>query len=177
MGYDPEPPTRRIPPQPPAGTPVAQSQHIEREVVTEDDLRHQQLLDKLRSLQTALALVGVLAAAALGVALYAVLSSDEEGDGRGASSSRVSQLEEDVDRLNERVEDRATENSVSELRQDVEELNGDVEQAQSEGGGAEEATQAVEDLRGDVDQLEQQVEDLAQQAEAQPSEEGTTTTP
>ena len=167
MGYDQDPPTRRIPAQQP-GDPVrtgVQTEYVSGPTPAEADLR-----DRLRSLQTALAFVGVLAAAALGVALWTLLSEDEEGDGRGASPQRVSRLQDRVATLEERVGERATKNSVSDLRGDVDALESDVKAA-SEGGEATEETQAaIETLQGDVEALEQQVADLAEQSSAEEQE-------
>ena len=171
MGYDPEPPTRRIPPQQPVPPPPHERVRETEYVVEDPNLRDRELHDRIKTLQTALALVGVLAAAALGVALWTLLAEDEEGDGRGASQQRVSRLDDRVERLEDRVDERATENEVSELREDVEQLQGDVEEA----GSQDDATAEVDAVREDVAELEQQVDDLAAAGAQQP--EGTTTTP
>jgi hypothetical protein len=170
VSHDPEPPTRRLPPQQPGpGRPPEQAPGgvHEREYVEEEapppgeDLR-----DRLRSLQTALAVVGVIALAALGLSLYTLLSDDEEGDGRAnASQQRVSNLEDRVDRLEDRVGNRATENSVSELRSEQQELATQVEQLSEQAGGSDagdQAQQAVGDLQSDLNQLERRVDQLAE---------------
>lgn len=162
MGYDQDPPTRRLPAQPPgdpARTGVRETEYVSGPTPAEAELR-----DRLRSLRTALALVGVLAAAALGVALWTLLSEDEEGDGRGASPQRVNRLQDRVATLEERVGDRATKSSVSDLRADVDALESDVEEASAGGEATEETQAAVETLQGDVEALEQQVADLAAQS-------------
>ena len=153
MASDHEPPTRRLAPQQP-GAQVRETEYAAGPTPQEIALR-----DKLRSLQTALALVGVLAAAALGVALWTLLSEDEEGDRRGASPQRVDRLQERVEKLEDRVDDRATKSSVAGLRDDLDSLQ---EEAGSSEEGAE-AQAAVEELQGEVEALEQQVADLAQQ--------------
>jgi polyhydroxyalkanoate synthesis regulator phasin len=159
----PDDPTRRVPPQEP------REPHV-RERVVEDDPWRAEIADRLRSLRTALVLVGVLAAVALGAAAYALVEAtgEDEGDGRTpASASRVSDLEDEVEQLDERIDDRATKNDVSELRSDLEALDERVgelgEQAQQDGGD-DGAQQAVDDLRGDVEELEQRVNDLEQQS-------------
>lgn len=160
MGYDQDPPTRRIPAQQP-GDPVrtgVQTEYVSGPTPAEADLR-----DRLRSLQTALAFVGVLAAAALGVALWTLLSEDEEGDGRGASPQRVNRLQDRVATLEERVDARATKTTVSDLRADVDGLKADVDEAAGAAEGGDDAQQAVKTLQGDVEALEQQVADLAEQ--------------
>jgi outer membrane murein-binding lipoprotein Lpp len=134
------------------------------EVVTEEPAgARAALLDELRSLKRALALVGVIAIAALGVALWALLDQQDSGDGTsGASSERVSRLEDRVDELEGDVEDAASDESVSRLRQEQEDLAEQVGQLseQSSGSDSQEAVdqleQQVEDLGGRVDDLEQQ---------------------
>ena len=148
-GYD--PPTRRIEAQPPAAgpPPVEPVEH--------------ELLRRIRSLQTMVALVGLLAVAALGVALYTLLTDEDRdaGDGRrGASTSQVERLSDDVAELENRIDDRATKSSVSELEGQVEELAEQAEQAGEEGGD-------VERLRSDVEELQQRVDDLARQQQQQ----------
>ena len=159
MGYD-QDPTRRLSPQQPAAPARTgvQTEYASGPAPAEADLR-----DRLRSLQTALAFVGVLAAAALGVALWTLLSEDEEGSGRGASPERVSRLQERVGSLEARVDARATKTSVSDLRSDVDNLRSDLDEAAAGAEGGEETQQAVETLQGDVEALEQQIADLAQQ--------------
>jgi hypothetical protein len=84
---DPDEPTRRLPPTEPA-QPIR-----EREVVTSHELEPawvQEVLDRLRSLRTAVALLGVVAVAALALALWALLMQEEEGDARLTRPSTVS---------------------------------------------------------------------------------------
>ena len=157
MASDHEPPTRRLDPQQP-GTHVRETEYAAGPTPQETELR-----DKLRSLQTALALVGVLAAAALGVALWTLLSEDEEGDGRGASPQRVDRLQDRVEKLEDRVGDRATKSSVDSLRDDLEAVQEDAAAAAEPDESGAEAQAAVEELQGEVEALEQQVADLAQQ--------------
>ena len=93
----PEEPTRPLPP----ATPPPARVGVEREVAApvEDPYRTELLLDQLRSLRTALAIVGVIAVAALAVAVYAVLTKDEVSDaGAGASSQQVADLADRVTR-------------------------------------------------------------------------------
>ena len=159
MSSDPDPPTRRLPPQQPAAQ-VRESEYAAGVSPQEAALR-----DRLRSLQTALTLVGLLAAVALGVALWTLLSEKEETDRRGASPERVSRLQERVSALEDRVDDRATKNSVAGLRDDIDSLQADLGDATAQDG--DEAQQAVETLQADVDELRAQVDDLVQQAAAQ----------
>jgi ElaB/YqjD/DUF883 family membrane-anchored ribosome-binding protein len=171
-----EPPTRRIDPLPPT-TGVAQ----EREVVTEEPaVSRAEVLDEVRSLKTATAIIGVVAILALGAALWALLDNgdgDSGGDARGASNERVSDLEQRVDRLENDVEDTASDKAVSELRQDVEQLDqrvGKVSQSAGDNSGDEETQQAIEQLGQNVEQLDQRVDDVeqAQQQADQQSQSG-----
>ena len=52
-------------------------------------------------------IVGVIAVAALGVAIYALMKDDDGGAGNGnaASDARVSQLDDRIDRLSRQVQD------------------------------------------------------------------------
>ena len=153
MGYDQDPPTRRMSPQDPARGDVVETETTH----APDDLR-----DRLRSLQTALALVGVLAVAALGLALWTLLADDDGGgDARGASPQRVDRLQDRVSTLEDRVENRATNGDVSDVRDDLESLQSDVEEAQGQSDGP--AQEDVDALEGDIEELRQQVADLAQQ--------------
>ena len=148
-----------------------------RERVVEEDPWRVEVLDRIGSLRTAVVLVGILAAIALGVGAYALIDAnndDESGtNGRtAASAQRVSDLEQEVEELDARVDDRATKNQVSELSSDVEDLQDQVRQLsqQQSGGGGDDAQQAVEGVQNDVQELEDRVNDLEQQQ----SEGGTT---
>jgi len=67
------------------------------------------------SLRTGLTIVGVIAVAALAVAIYALVSgNDSGGSSQGtATGSRVSQLEDRVDRLSRQVQDLRSGNADS----------------------------------------------------------------
>ena len=153
---DPDEPTRRLPPTEPA-QPIA-----EREVVTSRELEPawlQEVLDRLRSLRTAVGLLGVVAVAALGVALWALLTQEEESDARrGASSERVRDLENRVDDLESRLTDAASGDSVDRLRDAQGRLEERVQAVEDRVGGP--SAGAVEDLQGDVGQLGDAVEQI-----------------
>ena len=160
---DPGEPTRRLPPTRPA-EPLR-----EREVVTTtepDPAWVQEILDRLRSLRTTVTLVGVLALAALGVGLWALLSQEEEGDARqGASRERVQTLEDRVDELESETEDAASQNAVEGLRdqqQELEQRVRAVEEQSSDGGGVEDVQADVQQLSDAVEQIGQAIEQLNQ---------------
>jgi hypothetical protein len=65
------------------------------------------LEDSLASLRTGLMIVGVIAVAALGVAIYSLMKNDDTASGSRsglASDSRVSQLDDRIDRLSRQVQ-------------------------------------------------------------------------
>ena len=94
----PEEPTRPLPPATPPPARVGDEREVAAPV--EDPYRTELLLDQLRSLRTALAIVGLIAVAALAVAVYTVLTKEEESDtGAGASRQQVADLAGRVDAL------------------------------------------------------------------------------
>jgi outer membrane murein-binding lipoprotein Lpp len=184
---DPDEPTRRLPPTHPPDAPLPPRYEREVAVTAGDDLVwREEVLDRLDSLRTAVVLLGLVAVAALGVALWALLTQEEEGDARrGASVEQVRDLEERVDELEQDVEQASPREEVSQLSDSVESLDeriGALEdrvERQADGGASE---QAVEDLQGDVqevgdaveqlgdavEQLDQRVAAVEQQQEASP---------
>ena len=151
-GPPPEDPTRRLTPATPPPVTPSELAYVEGDPVTS----RAALLDDLRSLKRWLALVGLIALAALGVGLYTLLSSDEDGDGRGASRATVRALDDRVDELENEVRDRATKSSVSELREDQQALGDRVDEVSRQAGqGADE-----ESVQDTVDELSRQIETL-----------------
>ena len=127
------------------------------------------LEDAIEALRTWLLVIGVVAVAALGVALYALISDDDTtADGGGsrtglASDERVSQIENRVDRLSRQLQDlrvddggggdaAALANRVDELESTVKSLSG-----QPAAGGTQDA---VDELSGRIDDLSEDVEAL-----------------
>jgi predicted RNase H-like nuclease (RuvC/YqgF family) len=159
---DPDDPTRRLPP---ASRPP---RTYEREVAVtagDDLVWREELLDRLSSLRAAVVMIGIVAVAALGIALWALLTQEEESDAqRGASVERVRALEERVEELEQDVEGAATGDAVSQLSENVESLDDRVGalEDRSEGGAS---AQAVEDLQGDVQELGDAVEELGDAVE------------
>ena len=156
---------------------------VEREVAApvEDPYRTELLLDQLRSLRTGLAIVGLIAVAALAVAVYAVLTKDEVSDaGAGASAQKVADLDDRVDALEADVKTRATKDQVSQLSDDVKALSDKVAKqsesaASSDNGGTDEQArssidkleQTVQTLSQDVKDLDRRVQDLEDQTQQQ----------
>ena len=143
----PEDPTRRLTP----ATPPA----VERDIAYADPdaaVTRAAVLDDLRSLKRWLALATALALAALAVGLYALLAEDEEGDGRGASRTSVRQLDNRVDELESRVEDRATKGQVANVREEQQEINDrldELSEQAADGGDAAAAEEAAQQAGAD----------------------------
>ena len=161
-----DPPEESTRPQPPATPPPARV-GVEREVAApvEDPYRTELLLDQLRSLRTALAIVGVIAVAALAAALYTVLTKEEESDtGAGVSSQQVASLADRVDALEADVKTRATKNQVSQLSDDVKALSDRVDKVakQSESAASSDNGGTDEQARSSIDKLDQSVQTLSQ---------------
>ena len=169
----PEEPTRPLRPTEPV---------YEREVVP-PEADPALLLDRIRSLRTALVLVGLVAVAALGIAAYAVLTKEEESDTQaGASRESVSRLADRVDALESDVRDRATKDDLSEVADDVESLNKRVDDVakQAQSASSNDNSGTDDQLRSAIDQLnknqqtlsdsikdlDQRVSDLEQQAQS-----------
>jgi methyl-accepting chemotaxis protein len=172
----PEEPTRPLPPPTPArARPV-----YEREVAApvEDPYRTEIVLSRLRSLRTAVMIVGLIAIAALAVAVYAVLTMEEENDaGGGASRQQVADLDDRVDALEAEVEDRATGDDVNRIADDVQALSDRVDQVAKQARSAastdnsgtdEQARSSIDQLNQSLTDLDERVRDLEVQAQQQP---------
>lgn len=170
----PDRPTQRLAPAPP---PVEPAPYYERERVVEpgvaaDPLLLVRLEDAIHSLRTALMFVGVLAVAALGVALYAVLqedSNDSASTGNAASDQRVSTLDDRVDRLSRQVQSaRAaarSDDDTTALSDRIDALSRQVQSVRQSAGNATaapDATQAIGQLDQRIDELSQRVDALGQ---------------
>jgi len=161
----PEEPTRPLPPTTPPPARAVDDRAVAAPV--EDPYRTELLLDQLRSLRTALAIVGVIAVAALAVALYAVITKEEESDtGAGASRQQVANLAERVDALESDVKDRATEDDVNQVADDVEALSNRVDKVAKQSQSAassdtdKQARSSIDQLNTNVQTLSQNVKDL-----------------
>lgn len=127
------------------------------------------LEDAIGSLRTGLMIVGVLAVAALGVAIYSLTQSDDEGGGSRsglATDSRVSDLDDRVDRISRQVQDlRSGDNAGSEDQGErIEALERTVKTLADRPSA--DPQQAIDELSGRIDDIAQEVEALKQ---AQPS--------
>jgi hypothetical protein len=128
--------------------------------------------ESLRNLKGLMALLTVLSLVGIGLAVWALMEADGDGDQTGASRERVASIDDRVDRLesevgdtddvSDRLADKASKQAVADLRGEVDELRTAVEEADS-GGDTTAIVDAVEDLGTRVDQLEQDVADLQAQ--------------
>ena len=122
------------------------------------------LEDAINSVRTGLMIVGVIAVAALGVAIYALMKNDDTSSrAGGASNSRVATLENRVDRLSRQVQAaRSSNNSADETsavadRVDALERTVKTLAARPQPG---DATQAVKELSKRIDAITTDVEQL-----------------
>lgn len=167
MSLPPDRPTERLQPQPPPqgpGPPIVEERYVA--PAADPNAILLRLEDAVNSLRTGLMIVGVIAVAALGVAIYALMKDDDAGTatrGNAASESRVSQLDDRVDRLSRQVQAARAEargnDDAAELGDRVEALEGTVKQLADRPAPGD-ATQAVQDLADRIDDVAADVEQL-----------------
>jgi DNA repair exonuclease SbcCD ATPase subunit len=184
MSTPPDEPTRRLPPSDPSLPPAGPPRVREREVYAEDDGTWlEELRDQVRSLRTAVVLLGILAVAALGVAAWALLSdNDDETAGQtpqGASRARVSDLEERVDDLESRTRNAPSNSDLDDLEAEQKSLANRVAKLESASGQQSDAASqdSVDQIQQDVQALDQRVDDVEQQQRQQQQEQDQGTTP
>lgn len=125
------------------------------------------LEDAIASLRTGVMIAGVIAVAALGVALYAILRDDGGTAGSGASQERVSRLDDRVDRLSSQLQDaRSSARGAADVDDRVEALEKAVEDLAER--PASDPQQAIDELSGRIDEVAKNVEELEQQAQQAP---------
>jgi DNA repair exonuclease SbcCD ATPase subunit len=126
------------------------------EALHSDSTWRAHVIDRLRSLTRALAVVAVLAVAALGIALWALLAEDDD-DGRTRARA-VRALEDRVERLEAQV-DRAPSRVVVSVRDEQRSLDERLDELEQD------TSEAIDGLRQDVRELEDRVDELRQQLE------------
>jgi prefoldin subunit 5 len=129
------------------------------------------LEDAINSLRTGLMIVGVIAVAALGVAIYSLMKDDDtDGGSRSglASDERVSRLDDRVDRISRQVQGLrsgggtstdAVEERVAAVEKTVKTL---AERPSTD------PQQAIDELSNRIDDVAQDVEALKQQSQTTP---------
>ena len=131
-------------------------------VQSDEAFWHEYVHDRLRSLTTAVTLLAIIAVAALGVGLWALLAAPDDD----ASTDRVRRLEARVAALDARLEQRpeavdlaAVRDRQRSLEQAVRSLEAGLDRPDEE---IEAVIEAVEATRQSVAQLEQRVAELEQ---------------
>jgi hypothetical protein len=165
--------TARQPPEEPTSpTPPARPIATERTVVrTEpEETLWAEVFDRLGSVRTGLFVVGVVALAALGIALWALLDDVGDPDRQDASRVRVERLADRVERLEGQVGEAASEGGVAAIRdrqralqRRVQALEATIEESRAAAQDVEEVAGAFGALQDSVEALEQRVEAVEQQ--------------
>jgi hypothetical protein len=158
-------PLRPIQPQPP---PIIEEERYVAPAGVDTTSMLLALEDAVGALRTWLALAGIVAVAALGIAVYALSKTGDDnanGSRRGlASDERVSRLDDRVDRLSRQLQSvRAggAGDSTAELGGRLDDLESTVKTLSER--RAPDATQAVQELSGRIDDLRSDVDALKQQ--------------
>jgi len=161
----PDRPTERIPPVAPA--PVQRPVYEERVVTPAVDpsLVLLRLEDAIGSVRTGLMIVGVIAVAALGVAIYALTKAGDSGGGsrKGlATNARVSQLSDRIDRLSRQVQGLRSGGGTSSdaVNARVDALEKTIKTLASR--PAADPQQAIDQLSGRIDDIAKNVDALKQ---------------
>jgi hypothetical protein len=164
MSLPPDRPTERLQPQPPPRQPVVEERYVA--PAADPNAILLRLEDAVNSLRTGLMIVGVIAVAALGVAIYALMKNEDgggAGTGNAASDSRVSQLDDRIDRLSRQVQDVRSDargdGDTAELGDRVEALENTVKELADRPAPGD-ATQAVQELSDRIDDVTADVEQL-----------------
>jgi len=156
----PDRPTERLRPEPPPQQPVYEERVVAPAV--DPNVVLLRLEDAIGSVRTGLMVVGVIAVAALGVAIYALTKADDAGGGssRGlATDARVSQLDDRIDRISRQVQglrsggdasSDAVEDRVAAVERTVKTL----------------AERPSADPQQAIDQLSKRIDEIAQNVEA-----------
>ena len=156
----PDRPTERLQPSPP---PRQVYEERVAPAVVDRDAVLLRIEDALSSLRTGLMIVGVLAVAALGVAIYALLKEDDTNGGGSrsglATDDRVSQLDDRIDRISRQVQDlRSGEAGGDDVDERVGALEETVERLADR--PVADPQEAIDELSGRIDDLAQDVESL-----------------
>jgi len=174
MSTTPPPPDRPTEPLPPAGAPSVRERVVDEPVAAADPLVFARLEDSLRSLRTAVVLLGLLSVAALAVAVYALINS-QEADRGSASSGRVARLDDRVDKLSRDLQRTRQSTSGTADRSDVDQVQRSVsEKADAEDVRSLQRTVAKlqaqvadagsnDDTNAALDQIDQRLDDLSRQ--------------
>jgi len=163
MSIPPDRPTERLQPQPPP-QPIVEERYAV--PAADPNLVLLRIEDSLASLRTGLMIVGVIAVAALGVAIYALMKEDDAGTNSRsglASDARVSQLDDRIDRLSRQVQAARSDASGGDEAAAVDERVAALEKTVktlADRPAPGDATQAVDELSDRIDDVTADVEQL-----------------
>jgi polyhydroxyalkanoate synthesis regulator phasin len=149
MSTMPDDPTRRPPSYPPA----------------ENGYWLEELRDQVRSLKTAVLLLGILTVVTLGIAAWALLAKQDTSGStanRGVSPGRVTRLESRVSDLEARVRSAPTKSDLADLKAEQKALStrvGALEKASRDAA----SQQSVDQIQQDVQDLQKRVDAIEQQ--------------
>ena len=176
MANAPPPPDGPTEPLPSAGQAIVDERLPAEPLVAAEPLAIARFEDALRSLRTAVVLLGLLAVAALGVAIYALVKS-QEADRGSASSGRVATLDDRVDKLSRdpqrtrestrgtadasdlnqvsnRLSDKASSADVRDLERTVAKLQTQVDSSDDAGAALDQVDRRLDDLSREVRALQ-----------------------
>jgi hypothetical protein len=134
----------------------------------DDEYRLADLRDEIRSLKTAVVLLGVLGVIALGVAAWALLSNnDDSGTTRsGVSPARVSELERRVSDLASQVRRAPAKSDLAALA-DRQKALGDRVAAIEKTANDAASQQSVDQIQQNLQDLQKRVDEIEQQQQDQ----------
>lgn len=166
MAIPPEDPTRPLPPAaPPPRAAYEERVYEEPPVVVDDPGWRQVILDRLDSVRTGVAVVGVIAVIALALSVWNLLREEEDRDTRtgGVSAAQVDDLRDRTDDLESDLRNRATKEDVAAVQSASNDLGKRVDDlsGKAAGSGADnEARESLNDLSDSLSTLNQTVTDL-----------------
>jgi predicted nucleic acid-binding Zn-ribbon protein len=138
------------------------------------------LMDQLSTLRTMLVLIGLIAVAGLAVAVYTLATrKDDSNQHSGASSSRVSALEDRVNQLEADMKNTATKDDVKQVSDDVQALSAKVDKASSASQSAtdQQARDSIDKLNQNQQSTNQTLKDLDKRVTALENNQQSSPTP
>ena len=169
MATAPPPPDGPTEPLPPSEPAIVDERLPAEPLVAADPMAIARFEDAVRSLRTAVVLLGLLSVAALGVAIYALVKS-QEADRGSASSGRVARLDDRVDKLSsdlqrmrESTSGTADESDVNQVQDRLSEKASSADLRTLERTVAKLQTQvrSSDDASAALDQVDQRLDDLS----------------
>jgi hypothetical protein len=152
MSITPDDPTRPTPPY----AAVANGSWLE------------ELRDQVRSLRTAVVLLGVLLLVTLGIAAWALLANQDDGAStarRGVSPARLANLEDRVSDLEARVRDAPAKGDLAQLGAQQKVLDARLDTLEKASDDAA-SQQSVDQVQRDLEDLQKRVDEIEQQQDA-----------